>query len=909
MREARVGDVQHRDAIHRELTDSVIRRASLRLLLLAAITSTAALSGVARADDAPKSDAAKHKLTRPPEIVQFVEAPYPDSEKAAGRTASVVLEVAISASGAVDSATVVTSAGPAFDAAAVAAVRHFVFRPAEIDNQPAPVRIQYRYDFVMKEAAPPAVATFEGVVENRSTKAPLAGVTVTLDGAGNAVTDDKGLFTIENVAPGPHTIALSRADLPSLQTQETFEAGKKLDAVYDVDVAPPGKPAADDGEDLEIVVAAPKLTKQVASTVVEAEQAQRVAGTQGDVLKVVENLPGVARATAGSGAVVVWGAAPESTPVYVDGVRIPLLYHFGGLRSVIHTDLVQSVELLPGGYGATYGRGLGGLVTVEKRAPASDRLHGSVDLDLLDASASVTGPIADKWRVEGAVRRSHLDWVLDRVTSRDVGEFFPVPKYYDGQAALRYQATQHEWVEVGGLLSSDSLVHTDASSDPSQRKSQTQDLFFDRAWVRYEKVPGDGSQVVVVPWVGQDHSSLVENFGGTPSSLDVHSTSFGLRASRQGPVTPFMNATVGIDLEATSSTVRRAGSITTPPREGDPFIFGEPPSDLVNSDAWKAVLGSAAPYAEGDIGLLADRLHVVPGLRIEPFFSSVNRRSPPQGDNLALGAFGGDVAVEPRLQLRYALTPRVAFKAAYGKYRQAPAATDLSSVFGNPLLEPSSATHWVGGVSVDITRTIHGETTVFYSHSDGLAVRNPSATPALAQSLVGTGQGRSYGMQVLLRRELTKGLFGWIAYTLLRSERLDQPGGTWRLFDFDQTHVLTALASYDLGKGFDVGARFRYATGFPRTPVIGNSFDARRGIYDPTLGAYNSVRLPAFVSLDVRFAKRFKIGATELEAYADVQNVTDRENDEELVYNADYTQKRYIRGLPILPIIGAKWTY
>ena len=79
--------------------------------------------------------------------------------------------------------------------------------------------------------------------------------------------------------------------------------------------------------------------------------------------------------------------------------------------------------------------------------------------------------------------------------------------------------------------------------------------------------------------------------------------------------------------------------------------------------------------------------------------------------------------------------------------------------------------------------------------------------------------------------------------------------------------------------------------------------------YDPTLGAYNSVRLPAFVSLDVRFAKRFKIGSTELEAYADVQNVTDRENDEELVYNADYTQKRYIRGLPILPIVGAKWTY
>jgi hypothetical protein len=53
----------------------------------------------------------------------------------------------------------------------------------------------------------------------------------------------------------------------------------------------------------------------------------------------------------------------------------------------------------------------------------------------------------------------------------------------------------------------------------------------------------------------------------------------------------------------------------------------------------------------------------------------------------------------------------------------------------------------------------------------------------------------------------------------MRSERQDHPDSSWRLFDYDQTHVFTALGSCDLGLGFDVGARFRYATGFPRTPV------------------------------------------------------------------------------------------
>ncbi|HVW26497.1 MAG TPA: TonB-dependent receptor [Polyangiaceae bacterium] len=850
----------------------------------------------------------KPKLTKPPALVKFVEAAYPDAEKAAGRAASVVLLVAISPTGTVDDVAVLTSAGPAFDDAAIAAVRQFLFTPAEIDNQPAAIKIQYRYDFVLKQEAP-TTAVFEGIVKRRATSAPLAGVDVVLDDGQRATTDERGHFHFDAVSPGGHRVSLSRSDLKAMQTEETFEAGKKLDATYDVEEQPPEQTGSEDSDDLEIVVVAPKLTKQIVSTVVEADQAKRVAGTQGDVLKIVENMPGVSRATAGSGTVVVWGAAPEDTRVYVDGVRVPQLYHFGGLRSVVHTDVVRSVELIPGGYGVTYGRGLGGLISVEKRAPADDHMHGSVQLDFLDASASVNGPISDKWRIQGAVRRSHLDWLLDRVTSRDVGEFFPIPKYYDGEAAIRYRESDKEWVEVGGLISSDSLSRNIASLSPDDRKSETQELYFDRVYARYEKLPGNGSLISVVPWAGRDHSSIVQRFGGTPTSLDVWSMNYGLRASYRGQVSSFLNANVGLDLEGTSASANRNGSITSPPREGDAHIFGQPPSDAVNNDQWNAVIGSASPYAEGDFGLLSDRLHLVPGVRLEPIFMSVSRRFPKQGNAPDSGAYVGDISIEPRLSVRYALTNRVSFKAAYGKYHQPPAVADLSPTFGNPLLTPSAATHLLFGTTVQLAALLSAETTVFYSRSNDLAVRNPSPTPLLAQALVSEGQGRSYGVQVLLRRELAQGLFGWVAYTLSRSERQDAPGLSYRLFDYDQTHVLTALASYDLGKGFDVGARFRYATGYPRTPVLGSYFDSRRNIYVPDLGDKNTERIPAFWALDVRFAKHFKIAGTELETYLDIQNVTDRTNYEEIVYNVDYSRKGYIRGLPILPIAGAKWTF
>ena len=56
--------------------------------------------------------------------------------------------------------------------------------------------------------------------------------------------------------------------------------------------------------------------------------------------------------------------------------------------------------------------------------------------------------------------------------------------------------------------------------------------------------------------------------------------------------------------------------------------------------------------------------------------------------------------------------------------------------------------------------------------------------------------------------------FGWIAYTLSRSDRIDSPTSERRLFDYDQTHNIIAVASYQLGK-WTFGGRWQYSTGSP----------------------------------------------------------------------------------------------
>jgi len=564
------------------------------------------------------------RLTKAPKLETFVAADYPEEELARGRSATVVLAIAISESGEVKEVAVVESAGAAFDAAAVAAAKKFVFEPAEIDGKPGPVKITYRYLFEPKVAAPTS-GKLRGVVVAKGTGAPLGKVTVELAGASphTTTTGEDGTFAFDELPPGDVRIALSRADMTRQETQETIEAGRTLDARYTVELDARGEDAKDgdeDKDDLEVVVVAPRLVKQVASTQVSADEARRLPGTQGDVLKVVENLPGVARATAGSGQVVVWGAAPQDTRTYVGAVRIPMLYHFGGLRSVLHNDAVEAVQLMPGGYGVAWGRGLGGLVHVALRDLPRDRLHGGAQLDLLDASAAVSGPIADRLAARVSARRSHVADAAGLLSDQRFQEFFTLPEYHDAQGRVRYDLGEGEFVELGGMLSGDRQSRTQPSNDPSLRVSDTRTVSFERLDLAYKKVLSDRSEIEVAPWYGHDEYGRFGNFGAVPTSLTTESHLAGFRSEWRGRVAEPVTARVGFDLEIVQSTTERRGSITSPPREGDAYVFGRPPADQVNADVWKTTIASAAPYSEVDWAPFGEKLHLTPGRSVRAAF-------------------------------------------------------------------------------------------------------------------------------------------------------------------------------------------------------------------------------------------------------------------------------------------------
>ncbi len=212
----------------------------------------------------------------------------------------------------------------------------------------------------------------------------------------------------------------------------------------------------------------------------------------------------------------------------------------------------------------------------------------------------------------------------------------------------------------------------------------------------------------------------------------------------------------------------------------------------------------------------------------------------------------------------------------------------------------------MAGETLLLTSGLSAEVVGYYKWMSDLIARDPSPTPKLAQALLQDGVGRSYGVQILLRQRSWNGFTGWVAYTISRSERRDFSGADWRLFDYDQPHVLTVVASKELGE-WDLGLRIRYARGLPRTPVTGAFYDARDDVFQPIFGAHNSIRLPDFCQVDVRLDRRFSIGRlAHVVVSIEALNLLNRGNSEDYVYNADFSRRGAITGLPLLAVLGAR---
>lgn len=640
--------------------------------------------------------------------------------------------------------------------------------------------------------------------------------------------------------------------------------------------APPPPPDESFGATARVEAPPRETTKRTFT----GDEMLRMPGTRGDPIRAIELMPGVGRPAAGTGNPILRGANLADSQVFAEGAPVPILFHFGGLSSFAHGRVLDAVDVYPSNFSVRYGRKVGGVVDVRFRDPKTDRFRGVADLSLLESSLLVETPIGDKVSVMAAARRSNIDAVLNTAVSDASFAITAAPVYWDYQGVFAYRPTDSDRLRLVAFGSQDrfaALFKQPADTDPAIRGALEQTLGFHNVQLGWRHRFRGGSEHTTELTYGRLDSK--EGAGS------IAQGQFGMhvlqgRSETAVVLTPAVRLVGGVDILATQVDGRYTGIAQPPDEGGNPMVLATQKKVSVDASAW---IVQPAAYLEAGLRPFP-RLLLTPGVRADH------------------NDFVAQSSIDPRLSARWEITDETALKGGVGRYTGHPQESRVVAPIGNPNLGFTHSTHASVGVEQKLPWKLSVGVEGFAKWIDGIVAGTPGGR---APFYFNSQEGRVVGGELLARFHPSEQFFGFVSYTLMRSERRDF-GQDWRLFDRDTPQIVSAAGVYRLGRGWEVGATLRYTSGIPYTPVASSTYEATNDVYLPRFGAPMSARNPAFVRLDVRVEKKWTFNVWSLALYLDVQNVLNSPNREGFSYSYDYTRRQGARGLPIFPALGLR---
>lgn len=716
-----------------------------------------------------------------------------------------------------------------------------------------------------------AQEVFQGQLWERGTKRPLSEVSVfLLPSRVKAVTDSKGYFEFSQVPAEAQTLVVNLAGYkklellvnPLLKGRQNFYLEKESYQVF------------------ETTVTGLKEKRDSVEKSLGQEEFLLVPGAGRDPVKAVQNLAGVNRPSGGSSSIIIQGSDPSDTGYTIDGHRVPIIFHFGGLSSVVYPEAVARVSYLSAGYGSEYSRQLGGYVGLETKSPGKERYSGQVFMDIFNVGALLEGPIDDSSRFLFGGRYSYIGAVLKAAT-KDNEDFqlTAAPTFMDFTGIYEKDLSKYEQFKVTLASSRDTLelvVEESPTEDPALRGNFFQRTEFFRVIPSWSRKLDDTRSVTLSMGLGQDAIlfDIGDNFFDLKNNVLTARGEYAQQVSeRWKTFLGFDNEYNWYDVNLRVPLVYSDGGVTNPIGTGE--------TKQKNLVGRSAAIG--AYWRNEWKPEIESRWTFLPSLRLDYFKGTQ------------------ELNAEPRFGLRNRLDDYREIKAAVGQYYQDPEPQELDADFGNEDIKSSRAWHLMMGYGQDFRRGSNlgwnVETAVFYKKLENLVI------PDTTRNYSNDGKGRVQGV------ELQTKYYGdeWsltVAYTLSQSFR-EVPGQGEYPSEYDQTHNLNILTSHRWG-AWTLGNRFRFVTGNPYTPIVGAFYDSDNDVYVPERGDYFSRRVENFFQWDLRLDRKWVYDTWILSAYLDIQNVTSQRNQESITYSYDYSKSKTVSGLPVLPTIGVK---
>ncbi len=713
-----------------------------------------------------------------------------------------------------------------------------------------------------------------GYITDKNTKEALIGASIFVEGTELGTTADiDGSFRLEEIPVGSYNITASYVGYRDL-TLYNIVINSGNDNIINFDM---------EEEAIEIEGAEVVANRSISITTGETPNSiQRVSteeikanpGGNFDISKVVNTLPGVA-SNIGVGAfrndIIIRGGAPNENVYFLDGIEVPNINHFstqgsaGGPQGMLNVSFIEGVTLSTSSMHARYDNALSSVLQFDQRTGNPNQFQGNVRLSSTELAVTLEGPVKDKVTYLVSARRSYLQFLFELID-------LPIrPNYWDFQYKINYKPTAKTTVSFIGLGSIDdfSFATPENSTPESEYIIRSNPLINQWSYttgVNVRHLIEDGYLNIALSrnMFNNELDKFADGNDGNEDFRTLESRSQEIENKLRVDVNKYKNGWK-YSYGATAQYVKYNNDYFDSSFAFDTIQF--------NTDINFAKFGL---FGQVSRRFVNDRLNVSLGTRMDMNTFTDTGMNPLKAWSFRLGT-------------AYEVNDKWKVSASAGTYYKIPIYTvlgfrDENDVLVNKDNDYIRSIHTVVGAEFIPAPKTRITAEAFYkkydnypiSDKDGISIANQGSDFGAIgnESVSSEGEGRAYGIEMFLQQKLSKNFFGVFSYTWYRSEYTGF-NGEYVPSAWDYRHLMSLSVGYKLNKGWELGAKYRFAAGAPYTPF---DMDASRAAYAVSgrgvldYSRLNGERLPAFNQLDFRVDKKFNFKKWTLDIYLDVVN-------------------------------------
>lgn len=692
--------------------------------------------------------------------------------------------------------------------------------------------------------------TLSGIIRESGSGETLPGVSIYCDSLRIGVQSNAYGFYSLTLPEGKHHIKISALGFSAIDSMITFNQNLRVDfnvgqgiALKEVVINAEAKKRISEESQMSVINIPVQQIKDIPALMGEK-----------DVLKVIQLMPGVQKGSEGSSGIYVRGGGPDQNLIILDDANVYNAYHLFGFFSLFNGDALKSVELVKGGFPASYGGRLSSVINMQMKEGNQEEFHGEAGIGLISSRLVLEGPLKKKKSsFLISARRTYIDALIyPFLPPEQKGGYF----FYDLNAKLNYTLTDKDRLYLSGYFGKDKF-YFNSNNDGFKLKGNLN-------W---------GNATGTLRWnhiysgkLFSNTSAIFTNYQlGIGSREEFDSSYFDLQFG-----SAIRDYTIKHDFDFYPNSKHHI-------RFGGLAIFHRfKPSAVVvkSSDALSAGISvnsiytmESGLYVEDD-WKISGRLKANIGLRVSHYVANKTTFTNP----------------EPRVSARYSITEKSAVKASYAlmnQYLHLLSSTGVSLptdlwVPATRNLRPMQSQQWALGWAQELPKGINLTIEGYYKSMQDISFYKEGASfllidnPEGAQGInweknITQGKGWSYGSEFLLQKEKGK-WSGWIGYTLSWTYvQFDSINFGKKFFPrYDRRHDISIVNIYKFNDRIKLSCTWVYGTGnaitlpvaqydaAPHNPAQIDNFSQYNFIgFRNDYGEKNSFRMAPYHRLDV----------------------------------------------------------